>query len=293
MNMCRKLGNSDPFLDRGLGPHLIQSRLGQGLPPYQVASWSMQPFGHNRHGPKIEGLRPIFGEGAGSSCNTKSPGLWGLPPYQVTSWCIQPFGHNRNGPKIGERALPPPFGMGAQCGLVQGPLPCQVPSWSIQPFGHNGHGPKIGEVAPLPFEGGKAGCPSNTKSHGPTSASIPSGILIHPAIWPQQILAENWRLCPFGEGKLGPHVTQYVQGRGLPAKFHVDRSNHLATVHQRHKQDSQTDRQTDRQERQQSDSIGRTVLQTVVQKLLRCYVLGVPSWTRQLMQSRPSSRLGY
>jgi len=23
--------------------------------PYQVASWSIQPFGHNSHGPKIEG----------------------------------------------------------------------------------------------------------------------------------------------------------------------------------------------------------------------------------------------
>ena len=30
-----------------LGPHLTQCRLGRGLPPYQVASWSIQPFGHN------------------------------------------------------------------------------------------------------------------------------------------------------------------------------------------------------------------------------------------------------
>ena len=28
--------------------------------------------------------------------------------------------------------------------------------------------------------------------------SLPSGILIHPAIWPQQILTKNWGLCPFG-----------------------------------------------------------------------------------------------
>ena len=27
--------------------------VGLGLPPYQVASGSMQPFGHNRRGPKI------------------------------------------------------------------------------------------------------------------------------------------------------------------------------------------------------------------------------------------------
>jgi len=35
-----------PFLGE-LGPHLTQCRLGRGLPPYQVASWSIQPFGHN------------------------------------------------------------------------------------------------------------------------------------------------------------------------------------------------------------------------------------------------------
>jgi len=29
--------------------------LGWGLPPYQVASWSIQLFGHNRYGPKIWG----------------------------------------------------------------------------------------------------------------------------------------------------------------------------------------------------------------------------------------------
>jgi len=30
-----------------LGPHLTQCGLGWGLPPHQVASWSIQPFGHN------------------------------------------------------------------------------------------------------------------------------------------------------------------------------------------------------------------------------------------------------
>ena len=30
-----------------LGSHLTQCRLSRGLPPYQVASWSIQPFGHN------------------------------------------------------------------------------------------------------------------------------------------------------------------------------------------------------------------------------------------------------
>jgi len=31
----------------GLGPHLTQCGLGRNLPLYQVASWSIQPFGHN------------------------------------------------------------------------------------------------------------------------------------------------------------------------------------------------------------------------------------------------------
>jgi len=52
------------------------------------------------------------------------------------------------------------------------------------------------------------GDPFNTKSHGPRPTSMSSGILIHPAIWPQQIWADNWGLCPFGEGELGPHPTQ-------------------------------------------------------------------------------------
>ena len=48
----RKLRGCAPF--RGdLRPHLTQRRLGRGLPPYQVASWSMQPFGRNGYGPKI------------------------------------------------------------------------------------------------------------------------------------------------------------------------------------------------------------------------------------------------
>jgi len=70
-------------------------------------------------------------------------------------------------------------------------------------------------------------------------------------------------LCPFRGGELGPHLTQCGQGEAyLHAKFHLDPSNSLATIHQRY-------RQTDRQDRQRTDSIGRTVLQTVAQKRLR------------------------
>jgi len=82
-------------------------------------------------------------------------------------------------------------------------------------------------------------------SPGPRSTSLPSGILIHPAFWPQQVWAENWGLCPFGGGGAGNssrhnklennlllllfslcmsikllttfvfHLTQYRLGRGL------------------------------------------------------------------------------
>jgi len=55
---------------------------------------------------------------------------------------------------------------------------------SIQPFGHNRHGPKFGwgECA---FFLGVAGSTSNTMSRRPRPTSVPSGILIHAAVWPQ------------------------------------------------------------------------------------------------------------
>jgi len=51
-----------------------------------------------------------------------------------------------------------------------------------------------------------------------------------------------WRGCsPLGERELGPHLTQCGQGRGLPAaKFQLDPSNRLATIHQRHRQTDRT-----------------------------------------------------
>jgi len=77
-------------------------------------------------------------------------------------------------------------------------------------------------------------------------------------------------LCPFW-GELGPHLTQCGRAEAyLRAKFHLDPSNRLATIHQRYRQDRQY---RTGQTGQRFDSIGRTVLQTVaknisVQKLL-------------------------
>jgi len=54
-------------------------------------------------------------------------------------------------------------------------------------------------------------------SPGPRPASLPSGILINPANWPQQTWAENgWGLSPFG-GELGLHLTQMSLGRRQPS----------------------------------------------------------------------------
>jgi len=94
-----------------------------------------------------------------------------------------------------------------QCCLGRGISPYQVASWSIEPFGYNRHG-------------------------------------------------ENWGLCPFGEGELGPHHNVAWAEAYLRTKWHPKPSNHLATIHQCY-------RQTDRQ---RSDSTGRTILQMVAPK---------------------------
>ena len=67
---------------------------------YQVASWSIQPFGHNRHGLKTGGCVLFLGVGLGPHLTQCRLGR-GLPPYQVASWSNHPFGHNRHGMKIG------------------------------------------------------------------------------------------------------------------------------------------------------------------------------------------------
>jgi len=69
--------------------------------------------------------------------------------------------------------------------------PYQVASKSIQPFGHNRHGPKSGGSY-APFGRGGAGSPSNTMWLGPRPTSIPSGILIHPTVWPRYTNVTDW-----------------------------------------------------------------------------------------------------
>jgi len=118
--------------------------------------------------------------------------------------------------------------------------------------------------APPPFWGGELGHTSNTKSPGPRSISVPSGILTHPAIWPQQIWADFFfgggGLCPFMEGGAGcPSNTMWpVPTPTCVPSFiliHPTVWRQYTNVTDKTGQDRQTDGT-------RSDSIGRTVLQT-------------------------------
>ena len=106
----------------------------------------------------------------------------------------------------------------------------------------------------MPLSVGGAGSPSNTTSPGPPPISVPSGTLIHPAVWPQTWTEKGGAAVPppFLDGGAGPHLTQCGLGRGLPpyqiTMCHLDLSNRLTTIHQRHGR-------TDRHER--SDSMHR------------------------------------
>jgi len=175
-----------------------------------------------------------------------------------------------------------------QSRLGWGLSPCQVLSWSIQPSGHNKHGPKIGGgLCPL-FGGGKQGPHLTQSRRKPRPTFIPSGILIYAAIWPQWIWAENWRAVPLWGGEAGfvLFLTQCGQGEAyLHAKFHLDPSKRLATIHQRYRQ---IYRHTDRQDRQRSDSIRRTILQMVAQKLRALgYIPVTESLGKPLLCSAP------
>jgi len=50
--------------------------------------------------------------------------------------------------------------------------------------GHNRYGPKRGGGAAVPLSR-ELGHPSNTRWPGQRSISVPSGVFIHPAVWPQ------------------------------------------------------------------------------------------------------------
>jgi len=94
-----------------------------------------------------------------------------------------------------------------------------------RPFGHNRHVPKIEGRVCAPFGG--AGSPCNTICPGPRPIFVPSGILSHPAVWPQQTWAENWGLCPLEGVELGPVACAEDY---LHTKWYLDASSRLATT---------------------------------------------------------------
>ena len=115
-------------------------------------------------------------------------------------------------------------------------------------------------------------------SVGLRPTSLPSGMLIHPAIWAQQNAQETGGFTPFWRrgAQLGPNLTQCGQGLRptcMPSFILIHPTIwHLATIHQRHRQTDRTDRQDRQTDRQRSDSIGRTTLQMVAQKRFSlCY----------------------
>jgi len=198
-------------------------------------------------GRKLWAVPPLQGGGELGRHVTQCGLGRGLPSYQVEPWSTQRFGHNRHRPKIGGCApfwgeLGPHL---AQCGLGRGLPLYQAASWSMQLFGHSRHGAKNWGLCS--FGKGRAVSPSDTMLLGSRPTSLPSGILIHPAIWPQQMWAENWRLWPFGGGELGPY-----QRPGIPAWQVSSWSVQVPTVWpQQHS--NVTDRQTGQDK---SDSIG-------------------------------------
>jgi len=76
-------------------------------------------------------------------------------------------------------------------------------------------------------------------------------------------MGQNWGVCPFWEGELGPHLTQCGRCRGLPpcqvSFWSIQPFGHNTPT-------SQTDRTG-----QRSNSTGQTILQMVAQKPIKSY----------------------
>jgi len=100
---------------------------------------------------------------------------------------------------------------------------------------------------------GGAGSACNTVSPGPRPSSVPRGILIHPAVWPQLTWAENWGAVPFEEGGPGSPSNTMWPGRDLHAKFHLDPSTVWSQYTNVTDRQTGQDRQTERTDRQTTD----------------------------------------
>jgi len=104
--------------------------------------------------------------------------------------------------------------------------------WYLDPSSHlatTDIGRKLGVKF---FLVGERGC-HLTMLPGPRSTSLPSGILIHPAICPHHISAESWGwLCPLFWGRWVPCDTVWPGPRPTPhTKWQLDPGSCLATIH--------------------------------------------------------------
>ena len=155
-------------------------------------------------------------------CDVTSPYLWKSSAVAE----MGDRGHNRHGLKrVGDCGAPFAGGAGSLSNTVwPGPRFTSVPSGV---FIHPAVWPQYKTCAEnwglCPFLGaaanwGGAGAWSTSKAMSlrPRSTSIPSGILIHPAVWPQRTWANIGGCVPLGEGELRPHLTQCRLGWGLP-----------------------------------------------------------------------------
>jgi len=97
--MRRKEGGGLPCPFHGeLGPRLIQCGLGRDLLPYQVASSSIQPFGHNIHEPKTGGCALLGGAATPYNTTSPRPTFTSVPNGILIHPAVL---HNRHGPEIG------------------------------------------------------------------------------------------------------------------------------------------------------------------------------------------------
>jgi len=92
---------------------------------------------------------------------------------------------------------PRPSSTTAPNGILSHPAIWPQNGWMNQLSAHKWTENWVGAV---PFCLGGAQSPKSPK---PKPTSIPSGILIHPAVWPQRTWAENLGLCPLRGGGAG------------------------------------------------------------------------------------------
>jgi len=124
---------------------------------------------------------------------------------------IQLFGHNRHGPKIGAGGLCPFLGKaGSPSNNVVRAEAYLHTKWHLDPSSRLATidmGQKVGGGCCAPFCQRELG-PHLTVLPGLRPTFVSSGIVIHPAIWPQQTWAKNWGLCLFwGEEAGSPSNT--------------------------------------------------------------------------------------